>query len=79
MPKNVKGTLRNFLTSIVVQNIEKNERGPFGAIQKVSKKSHSAEKSGAMGDPYCDFEIPDVCFVFSFRFGRAAEVGVVEV
>ena len=41
--------------------------GPFGEIQKVSK-SLSA-----------DFEVVDVCFVFSFRFGRASEVGVVEV
>ena len=50
VPKNVKGgTLWDFLTSIVLQNIETNEGGPFGAIQKVSKKSHSAEKSGAMG------------------------------
>ena len=50
VPKNVKGTLCDFLTSIVLQNIETNEGGPFGAIQKVSK-SLSAEKSGAMGDP----------------------------
>ena len=36
--KNVKGgTLWDFLTSIVLQNVEKNEGGPFGAIQ-VSKK-----------------------------------------
>ena len=27
----------------------------------------------------CVFEVVDVCFVFSFRFGRASEVGVVEV
>ena len=39
VPKNVKGeTLWDFLTSIVLQNIETNERGPFGAIQKVFKK-----------------------------------------
>ena len=38
VPKNVKGgTLCYFLTSIVLQNIETNEGGPFGAIQKVSK------------------------------------------
>ena len=50
VPKNVKRrTLWDFLTSIVLQNVETNEGGPFGAIQKVSKKSHSAEKSGAMG------------------------------
>ena len=61
-----RGTLCNFLTSIVLQNIETNEGGPFGAIQKVSK-SLSAEKSGTMGDPYCVFEVLDVfCFFFSF-------------
>ena len=43
-----RGTLWDFLTSIVLRNIERNEGGPFGAIQKNSKKkSHSAEKSGA--------------------------------
>ena len=43
------GTLWDFLTSIVLQNVETNEGGPFGAIQKVSKKSHSAEKWGYGG------------------------------
>ena len=39
VPKNVKrGTLCNFLTSIVLQNIETNEGGPPGAIQKHQKK-----------------------------------------
>ena len=39
VPKNVKGgTLCEFLTSIVLQNIETNEGGPSGAIQKTSKK-----------------------------------------
>ena len=43
VPKNVKGgTLCEFLTSIVLQNIETKEGGPSGAIQKTSKKS--AEK-----------------------------------
>ena len=42
VPKNVKeGTLCDFLTSIVLQNIETNEGGPSGAIEKTSKKSHS--------------------------------------
>ena len=51
VPKNVKwGTLWDVLTSIVLQKVETNEGGPFGAIQKVSKKSHSAEKNEAMGD-----------------------------
>ena len=40
-PKKIKW---DFLTSIVLQNIETNEGGPSGAIQKTSKKSHSAEK-----------------------------------
>ena len=45
VPKNVKGgTLCDFLTSIVLQNIETNE-GPSGAIQKTSKKV--LKKSGA--------------------------------
>ena len=39
LPKNVKGgSLWNFLTFIVLQNFETIEGGPFGAIQKVSKK-----------------------------------------
>ena len=32
------GTLCDFLTSIVLQNIETNEGGPSGAIQETSKK-----------------------------------------
>ena len=32
-----RGTLCDFLTSIVLQNIETNQGGPFGAIQRVSK------------------------------------------
>ena len=31
-----RGTLWDFLTSIMLQNIEANEGGPFGAIQKIS-------------------------------------------
>ena len=46
-----RGTLCDFLTSIVLQNIETNEGGPFGAIQKVSKSLIVPKKSGAMGDP----------------------------
>ena len=39
VPENVKGgTLWDFLTSIVLQNIETNEGGPPGAIQKISKQ-----------------------------------------
>ena len=75
VPKNVKGgTLCDFLTSIVLQNIETNEGGPSDAIQKTSKKSRIVpKKSGAKVGSL------DVCFVFSFRFGRASEVGVVGV
>ena len=49
VPKNVKGgTLCDFLTSIVLQNIETNEGGPSGAIQKNLKKNHIVpKKSGA--------------------------------
>ena len=37
VPKNVKrGTLCDFLTSIVLQNTETNEGGPSGAIQKIA-------------------------------------------
>ena len=39
------GKLCDFLTSIVLQNIETNEGGPSGAIQKTSKKV--LKKSGA--------------------------------
>ena len=38
VPKNVKGGFWDFLTSIVLQNIETNEGRPFGGIQKSSKK-----------------------------------------
>ena len=50
VPKNVKrGTLCGFLTSIVLQNIETNEGGPFGAIQKVSKSLIVPKKVGLCG------------------------------
>ena len=46
------GTLWYFSTSFVLQNNETNEEGPFGAIQKTSKKSCIVpKKSGAKGDP----------------------------
>ena len=46
VPKNVKGgTLWDFLTSIVFQNIETNERETLWWNQKSSKKSLSAEKN----------------------------------
>ena len=49
---------------------------PLVQSKKVQKVS-VPKKSGAMGEPV--FEAVDVCFVYSFRFGRASEVGVVEV
>ena len=75
MPKNIKGeTLWDFLTSIVLQNIETNEGGTFGAIQKFQEKSHSSEKSGAKVGSLV-FSRFWACFV-SFRFRRASEVRV---
>ena len=45
VPKNLKGgTLWDFQTSIMFQNIKKIEGVPFGTIKKFSKKSLSAEK-----------------------------------
>ena len=38
-----RGDPLGFLQSILLQNIETN-KGPFGAIRKFSKKSHSGEK-----------------------------------
>ena len=81
VPKNVKrGTLCDFLTSIVLQNIETNEGGPSGAIQKTSKKSRIVPKKiGAeVGSLVC-FRSCGRLFCFSFCFGRASEVGVVDV
>ena len=45
-----RGTRSDFLTSIVLQNIETNEGGPFGAIQKVSKSIIVPKKVGLCGD-----------------------------
>ena len=81
VPKNVKrGTLCDFLTSTVLQNVETNQGGPSGAIQKTSKKSRIVPKKSwaNVGSLVC-FRGFGRCFVFSFRFGRASEVGVVEV
>ena len=63
----------------MLQNIETNEGGPSGAVQKTSKKSRIVpKKSGAkVGSSVC-FRGCGRLF-FSFRFGRASEVGVVEV
>ena len=51
VPKNVKGgTLWDFLTSIVLQNVEKYEGGTLWCNPKSFKKSRIVpKKSGAMG------------------------------
>ena len=47
--KRKRGNLWDFLTYIVLQNIKTKEGGPFGAIQKNSKRSRIVpKKSGAM-------------------------------
>ena len=53
VPKNLKGgTLWDFQTSIMFQNIKKIEGGAFGTIKKTSeKKSHSAEKKSKLKTP----------------------------
>ena len=53
--------------------------GPFGAIHKVSKSLIVPKKSGAMWRFLVCFRGSERLFVFSFRFGRDSEVGVVEV
>ena len=46
MPKKTeRGTLWDFLTSILSQNIKKNARGTFGEKLFSEKKSRSAEKN----------------------------------
>ena len=51
--------------------------GPFGAIQKVSKKSRIVpKKSGTKVGSLVCFRGCGRLFCFSFRFGRAAEVRV---
>ena len=75
VPTNVKGgTLRNFSTSIVLQEIETNE----GVIQNVSKSLIVPKKSGAMWGFLVCFQGSGRLFCFFFRFGHF-EVGVVEV
>ena len=63
-----RGTLCDFLTSIVLQNIETNEGGPSGAIQTLQKKSHSAEKSGAKVGSLVSFRGCGRLFCFFFSF-----------
>ena len=70
VPKNVKGgTLCDFLTSIMLQNIETNEGGPSGAIQKTSKKSCIVpKKSGAKVGSLVCFRGCGRLFRFFFSF-----------
>ena len=80
VPKNVKGgTLWDFLTSIVLQIIKKLKKRHFGGIQKLQKKSHSAEKNPSKkneGGSYVidvlDIDVFVVDEVLAFRvcFGR---------
>ena len=80
VPKNVKGgTLCYFLTSIVLQNIETNEGGTLWCNPKNFKKSRIVPKNGAKVGSLVCFRGCGRLFCFSFRFGRASEVGVVEV
>ena len=54
VPKNLKETLWNFLTFVLLQNIEKMKEGPFGDIKKIfENKSQKAEKGGGGGVSYC--------------------------
>ena len=68
VPKNVKGDPLRFFD--IHQNIETNEGGPSGAIQKTSKKSRIVpKKSGAkVGSLVCFRGCGRLfCFFFSFR------------
>ena len=52
VPENLTGgTLWDFQTSIMFQNIEKIEGGPFGTIKKFSKKSHSSGNKSKLKTP----------------------------
>ena len=46
VPKNLKETLLNFLTFVLLQNIKKMKGGPFGDIKKFSKISLKKPKRG---------------------------------
>ena len=63
-----RGDLCDFLTSIVLQNVETNEGGPFGAIQKVSKSLSVPKKSGTMGGSLVCFQSSGRLFCFFFSF-----------
>ena len=63
-----RGTLCNFLTSIVLQNIETNEGGTLWCNPKSFKKYHSAEKSGAIWGFLVCFRGSGRLFCFFFSF-----------
>ena len=46
VPKNLKGTLWDFLTFVVVEYQKKLKGGPFGVIEKFSKKVSQSRKGG---------------------------------
>ena len=46
MPKTVKETHSDFLTYVLLQNINKIEGGPFETLKSFRKKSHKAVKGG---------------------------------
>ena len=69
VPKNVKGgTLCDFLTSIVLQNIETNEGHPLVQSKKLQKSRIVPKKSGAkVGSLVCFRGCGRLfCFFFSF-------------
>ena len=72
-----RGTLWDFSTSIVLQNIETNEGGTLWGNPKNFKKSRIApRKSGAKVGSLVCFRGSERVLFFSFRFGRASEVRV---
>ena len=80
VPKNVKGGPFATLTSIVLQNIETNEGGTLWFNPKNFKKCRIVpKKSGAKVGSLVCFRGCGRLFWFFFRFGRASEVGVIEV
>ena len=71
VPKNVKGgTLWDFLTSIVLQNIETNEGRPFGGIQKSRIVPNKIRVKNTKGGVLCFRGSGRRCFCF----GRGSDV-----
>ena len=63
----------------MLQNIETNEGVTHWCNPKSFKKSHTAEKKWGYVGILSVFSRFWTSVFFSFRFGRASEVGVVEV